>query len=376
MVLAHALAALLMAVTPAVARPEDCRKCEDKGVVPCGRCLKDPCASTQSFTFCSTAAACPDCGGPSVLPCSKCEAPPVVDLDARRAEIAAWLETVRPVDAFMDKELWHVASPHFTLTWDIPRIDLPRAGKPHPAAHVYLDRLEQLWTDFSARVGAGEDDFLAGTHVMLWSRRADQEKASLKYTLQPSSTESKLMGARPFVSIYYDKSHLHEEFELHQAMVHQTAHCLLSNVFDGIWVGNIRGGWIDEGLAHWYEVHLFGGVRHYCYVESDSIRNFKFGQWEPSVRVAVDRGENLGLLAVTGRNTVEMTPEQRMYSWSFCDYLLRARPGTFGPVARALKQKKSLKDALKESVDATAFELERDWVTWVKATYSPKKRKR
>jgi len=367
------LLSLFLALAPS---PEDCRKCEDTGALPCARCAKDPCVAEQPFAFCSVAAACPDCAGVGLQRCPRCDTEPALDLEQRRSEIAAWVETVRPVDEFMEREPLHVASANFTLTWDIPRIDLKSASAPHAAAHVYLDRLEELRLDFKERVGAGDGDFLAPTHAMLWSRRQDQEQASLKYTLQPSSTESKLMGAAPFVSIYYDKGHLHDESELHQALVHQTVHCLLSNVFDGIWVGNIRGGWVDEGLAHWYETSLFGAVRHYCYVESDSIRSFKFGRWEATVRVAVDADENLGLLAVTGRNTVDMTPEQRMYAWSFCDYLLRARAGSFGPVARALKQKQSLKEALATGLDVSPFELERDWRTWVRATYSPKKRKR
>ena len=100
-----------------------------------------------------------------------------------------------------------------------------------------------------------------GQDFVIEARAIDEEKsddlsqrASLKYTRQPSKTQSKLMGANPVVSIFYDKSHLHEEFELHQAVVHQVAHCLLSNVFDGVWPGNIKGGWIDAGLAHAYEV--------------------------------------------------------------------------------------------------------------------------
>ena len=369
-------AVALLGLSLAAPAAEDCRKCDDRGALACHRCAKDPCVSERGFLFCSVAAACPDCGGTALVDCPKCEIAPEVDLAARRVEISAWLATVRPVDAFMEKELRHAESAHFVITWDVPRIDLGKAGAPHPALHVYLDRLEDLWETLRADLGAEEEDFRAKTRVMIWSRRADQERASLKYTLQFSTTESKLMGAQPVISIFYDKGYLHDEFELHQAVVHQTAHCLLSNVFDGIWPGNIGGGWIDEGLAHWYETSLFGGVRHYCYVESDSIRNFKFGRWEPEVRIAVDRDEQLGFLSVTGRNTVDMTPEERMYAWSFVDYLLRAKPGSIGVIARAVKQKKSVKAALDEGLGVTPFELERDWKRWVVETYSPKKRKR
>ena len=159
-------------------------------------------------------------------------------------------------------------------------------------------------------------------------------------------------------------------------MVHQVTHCLLSNAWDGIWPGNIKGGWVDEGLAHYYENSLFDGVRHYCYVENDTLFDFKFGRWEPEVRQAVDRDEALGLLSVTGRNTVEMTPEERMYAWSLVDWLLRDRPGTLGPIARDIKSKRPLKDSLEEHLELGPFEADAAWKAWIRETYSPRKRPR
>jgi len=373
--LALACAALvigLISPTPD-ALVQGCRRCEDRGVSACRRCAKDPCTAERPFLFCSVSAQCKDCAGVGFVHCERCEAPPEIDLAKRRAEIEVWQTRVAPVDAFMKRELRHAASAHFVLTFDITKIDV---GKPHQAMHIYLDRLEAHMERFQSDLGAVDEDFRAPTRVMLWSRARDQEKASLQYTRQPSTTESKLMGAEPVVSIFYDKGHLHEEFELHQAVVHQVTHCLLSNVWDGIWPGNIKGGWLDEGLAHWYETHLFGGVRHYCYVENDTMFDFKFGRWEPEVRQAVDRDEELGVLAVTGRNTVEMTPEERMFAWSLVDWHMRARPGKLGPIARDIKAKRPLKDTFEEHLEATPFEVDAAWKTWVRETYSPKKRPR
>jgi hypothetical protein len=151
---------------------------------------------------------------------------------------------------------------------------------------------------------------------------------------------------------------------------------LLSNVFDGIWPGNIRGGWIDAGLAHHYEVSLFGSVRHYCYVESDTMRSFKSGQWEPAVRKAVDAGRALPFLQVTGKHTTELTPEQHMFSWSFVDYVLRRHPGHFGTLARAIKARKSVGDALLEALGISPFEFDADWQEYVRTEYSLKPRRR
>jgi hypothetical protein len=351
-----------------------CSTCGDRGVAACRACAKTACKSARPFLFCTEAMKCKSCGGTRLEACGLCARAPEVDLAAVRVQTAAWRDTVKPVDAFMDRALMHAESLHFTLTFDVKKIDTPGAGNAHAAAHVYLDRMEDLFAAFCADLGCGEPDFLAKTHVMLWGREADQEKASPRFTLQQSSTESKLMGAKPVVSIFYDKNHMHEEYELHQAVVHQVAHCLLSNVYDGIWPGNIHGGWIDEGVAHYYENALFGEVRHYCYVESDSIGYFKFGRWEPEVRSAVETNKALAFLGVTGVNTVEMTPPQRMFAWSFCDFVIRGTPGKLGPLARAIKQKRPLQEALSVSLGVTPFEFEKRWREWVLATYSAKKR--
>jgi hypothetical protein len=347
-----------------------CKACEDTGVVACRACKRDSCTGSVSALFCSAAAACKECAGLRVADCARCERADAASLDARRAELAAWLTEMRAVDAFMEKPLFHAESSHFRLTYDLKRIDVKGGGDFHGGIHVYLDRLEEFHADFARDLGASEEHWLGKTWVLIWGREQDQAKASLQYTGQGSTTASKLMGAKPVLSIFYDKSHLHEEFELHQAVVHHVAHCLLSNVFDGIWPGNIGGGWIDDGLAHWYETAYFGGVRHYCYVESDTMLDFKFGSWEPAVLSAVGRGEHLPFLRVTGRNTAELSPEEHMYAWSFVDYCLRAQPGKLGSLARALKQKRPLVDALREVCGMTPYEYESAWRDFVLASYS------
>lgn len=367
-------AATVTMIGVAWAQSPKCATCTDSGVVACKACVKAPCKSACELLRCSFAMDCAVCRGVKLAECDKCETAPLVTPATQLAELSAWRAALQPIDEHIGHALSHCESTHFVLTWDIKRIDTPKTANAHEAMHVYLDRLEELFTRFVADLGCTPEDFSSKTHVMLWSRAVDQGKASAKYTLQQSTTESKLMGAKPVVSIFYDKSHLHDEFELHQAVVHQVAHCLLSNVYDGIWPGNINGGWIDEGLAHFYENALFGEVRHYCYVESDSIAYFKFGRWESAVRMAVDKGEALGFLSVTGVNTVAMTPEQRMFAWSFCDYIVRAMPGKFGRVAKHVKQKKSTSDVFQTVLSLSPFEFEAGWKQWVAATYSLKKK--
>ena len=375
MIAAGIVAALLLLA------PGECRKCEATGNLPCKPCLRSACPEGPALRFCSVRLRCEECAGRGVVDCPRCEPEAAVDPAevARAAAAQAWRAEIDPIDVTMKKSLVHGESAHFRVTFDIPKYDaegVRAKQRNHDGMHLTLARLEALYVRFCEDLNATDADFFGNTHVLLWSRAQDQERASQRYTDQLSSTQSKLMDANPVVSIHYDKSHLHEEFELHQAIVHQTVHCLLSNVFDGVWPGNIGGGWIDAGLAHRYEIVMFDGVRHYCYVEADTMRRFRFGHWESAVRHAVDRDEATPFLELVGKQTTALTPQQHMAAWSYCDFLLREHPRAFPPIARGLKQRRPLKDLLREELDVTPFELEERWSAFVREHYSPRPSRR
>jgi hypothetical protein len=366
------LPALLLSLLGGLEPGVQCKKCKDTGLVVCPEEAHHACTGAAALR-CSVAASCAQCVGTHTVPCPKCERPSTPEREAAQAANRAWLAEVEPIRAVFGRPLAHAKSAHFLLTFDVDELEVEGVQgivKLHAGMHLYVERLEQLFARFSADLGAAEGDFLAPTQVFLWQRKDDQEKAALTFTRQSSSTESKLMGKAPVVTIFYDEEWLHEEFELHQAVVHQVSHCLLSNVWDGIWPGNIRAGWIDEGLAHAYELALFGEVRHYCYVETDTILDVLRGSWEPPVRAAVDQGTAPGFLGVSGKNTTELEPEEQPFAWSYVDFVLRAHPGRFGPLARALKARKPLAAALSETLQFSPFQFEEAWRVFVRKTYA------
>ena len=370
--------ALLLWLSCAPAVDVQCKKCKDTGLVVCPEEARHACTGTVAQR-CSIAASCPQCVGTHTVPCPKCGRTPPPEHEAEQAANRAWLAELEPIRAVLGRPLAQAKSAHFLLTFDIDKLDVEGVEatvKLHEGMHLYLERLEQLFTRFCADLGAAEGDFLAPTQVFLWQREADQEKAALNFTRQSSTTESKLMGKAPVVTIYYDKNWLHEEFELHQAVVHQVSHCLLSNVWDGIWPGNIRAGWLDEGLAHAYELTLFGEVRHYCYVETDTILDIQRGSWEPPVRTAVERGEAPGFLGVASKNTTELARDEQPFAWSYVDFVLRAHHAQFGPLARALKARKPLATALNEALQLSPFQFEEGWRAFVRENYALKDTKK
>ncbi len=352
-----------------------CPSCHGKGLVDCPKCGKDKCGDKHEVAFCSIAANCKLCGGTKLVPC-KCKGKPALDLGAKRDALRTWLKTkAEPINKFMGRELAQAESKHFHMVWDVPSVDEKGAENIHRAMHLFLEGLEDFADRFEKELGCKTSDFSSKTTVMVWSKAADQSKAALEYTNQTSDTECKLMGKAPVFTLFYDKGHMHEASELHQALVHQASHCLLSNVFDGVWPGNIKGGWLDEGLAHWFEITLFDGVRHYCYVEQDNQINFKFGRWESSVRAGVDAGKAPAPMSIMCLDTNSMTPEQHMYAWSVLDCVMRAHHDQFAEIVKRVKKKEPATDYLPAVLSQNAFQFDADWRAFVTANYSNKPKK-
>jgi hypothetical protein len=354
--------------------PVACATCKDLGVLPCKLCATRVCRS-EAHLFCSVEGQCSDCGGARRVDCSQCQRAPEVDPSVRRGEIAAWRATLAPLDEFMNqRDLVHVESPHFVLSYDVDRTDHKSASSRHDAAHLHCERLERLFEAFAADAGAVEADFSAKTRVMVWSNEKDQQKASSKYTLEKTSSQAKLMGAAPVVSVLYGKGRIRGDAALHHVLVHQSAHCLLSNLHEGVWVGNLGGGWIDEGVAHLYEQRLCGGVETWCYLDDEQLKELDFGPFEAEVAAAVQSGEEPDFTAVAGLDTVALSPRQRLFGWSYCDYVVRHHPGKLGQVVKVLKRKKPASEALLDGLGTSTTDFQRDWATWVKANYRGKKR--
>ena len=358
-----------------------CRYCRDTGLEICPKHPKKIQELEEGTLRCSEVIPCKRCGGTMRIPCTHCGQDPEFDLEEARRANVAWLEKMADIGTEMKaKNITYGESDHFILTYNIKSLSVGRKTyRSHEGMHLYLDRLEALYRDVIADLGAKDEDFLAKTRVMIWEREHELIRAAMKYCRQNSNTKSYLLGKAPIFTLYYNKGFLHEEFELHQAVVHNVVHCLLSNVWNGIWPGNIKGGWIDAGYAHHYELKYFkqygGGVRNYCYREGDMTGRFKYGKWHSSVRKAVDRNEVPSFLELSSKNIDQLEPPDHMFAWSYVDYLLKEHPDRFGPLALKIKERKGIGEALRAALDVTPFAFESKWKAWVQEHYSLKEKK-
>jgi hypothetical protein len=370
-----ALVVVLGVATIASAQDPACAPCRDRGVVTCKLCEARVCASDAGFEFCSVALECTDCRGVRLRECTQCERAPEVDLAARTAELEQWRATKQPVEDFMARrDLVFIDSAHFRMVSDLKRSDIKGVTTAHGAAHVLVDRLERLFTAFEQDSGVAPDKWTGVTSVMLWNSERDQERASAKYTLEKTTSMAKLMGKAPVVSLAVGKGALKDDDGLYRALVHQVAHCLLSNAYDGIWIGSQKGGWMDEGVAHAYEQRLFGSVETWCAISEKSVAEAKLGRFEAFVLDALADERVIELSALSGLDTGALNPAQRVFAWSYSDFLLRHKQGKLGAVARVLKQAQPTSEAILTGLGVSMTDFQLEWRTWVQATYSRKRK--
>ena len=378
------LLALAPVLTPSVAaatategtvQAPACAQCNDRGMLACKLCATKACKSEKGFLHCSFALQCGDCGGTRWRECTFCEKPPELDLRLQRNELEAWRATRAPLDLHMGRrDMLHLDSAHFALVYDVPRSVVKGVSATHEAAHVVLDRLETIHAEFVVDSGAAPADLGTPTQVMLWGNEKDQEKASSKWTLERTSTIAKLMGKAPVLSLCFGKGNVRNEADLEHALTHQIAHCLLSNLHQGVWLGGKQAGWLDEGYAHLVELRRTGSVEHWCSVTEEVASKLKFGRFEAEVLTRLQDGKVTDLAALSGKDTVALTPEQRILGWSYVDCITRTHPGKLGLVTKFLQQDKPTSDAIQLGLNRSLDDFQRDWETWVKATYTSKKR--
>ena len=368
------LCALCCAVSFAAQEPA-CGSCKDRGAVACRLCASKTCASERGFLHCSLAQSCGDCGGVRWIECTGCDKAPDVDVAAARAELATWRESTRPIDEFLGRrDLLHIDTAHFRLAFDLKRSPFKAASGPHEAAHHLLDLCERSWAEFVADSGVQAADLAGVTQLFVWSSEKDQEKASSKWTLERSNSVAKLMGAAPVISLCHGKGRVRSESDFEHELVHQLAHCLMSNAYKSVWLGGKKAGWLDEGYAHMCEQRRTGSVEVWCSLSEAALAKLEPWKFESEVARRAADGDVLELGALSGLDTAALSPAQRLFAWSYVDYLVRAHPGRLGVLVRTLQQEKPASEAIQSALNVSLADFQRNWATWAKATYAVRKR--
>ncbi len=358
---------------PALAQDEAprCAKCKSAGRLACPEHPKAECALEDEVLFCSWVADCEVCGGAGFVDCPRCANEAAeAELVRRRAEVAARRKALAWIDETMGRAVRKVETEHMVTVFELDRL---KVGKRRPSAHellhLYGARMEALARDYRRILGAAEREFREKPLVMVWWLPKDQKQASLRFCDQGMVAGVKLMGARPRYSVCGNKQFFRGDEQLHRNLVHNVTHLLMSHQAPSFWIGNVKGAWADEGLAHWFEDRAFGICDTYCYQEQNTQVGFKGGKYRQAVREMVAKGDLTPAASVFTRNTDTLTPAENALAFSYVDYLMSLDPAKLNLLLKRLRARVATRDALREVFGLSVLEFEERWKAWVLATY-------
>ncbi|MBL8754001.1 MAG: hypothetical protein JNK15_11945, partial [Planctomycetes bacterium] len=189
-----------------------------------------------------------------------------------------------------------------------------------------------------------------------------------------NSVGLKLMGPEYVFSMWNDKRSLPDDEAVHRNLVHSVTHLLLSQMKPALFLGNRKHGWIDEGVAHWFEDKLVGKCTNFCFEEVllQPGTGFKGGQWRPAVRKLVDEGKVVTFAELSSKNTDQLTFVEHALAFAYVDFLVVGHGGPkFRDLLRLVKGGTETRDALTKVYGWNPITIDAQFLPWVKANYSP-----
>jgi hypothetical protein len=159
------------------------------------------------------------------------------------------------------------------------------------------------------------------------------------------------------------------EFDRH--VTHHVTHLLASVFHLKEWL--YAQGFLDEGLAHCFEMRYFATADNSCNQEEEE-EGFGNQNWPKEVLAAVTAGRNPPLAELCAKRTDELHGSDHAFAWSLTDYLVANDPKKVALLMVALKEKTELREALRKTFGKSFFELENDWKAAVLATYPARAR--
>ncbi len=366
----------------------NCPYCNHVGFKVCKKHSKKQIAKFEESgaIFSSLLATCKECGGTLMVDCDKCDNVAVQDRIARRAkEIHDWLaERRKTVDKLIQHEVKHCESRWFRLTFDLKPMTVGRRKLPSwELMYLYLKRFEEHRKYYKEVMQLTDTELPDKCDIYMWRDGRDQANAALKFTGMGSSGAGvKLMGISSVYTMHMQKRYITNDASLHRHMVHNITHLLTSQMSPANWIGKLKAGWLDAGLAHYFEFKLDKKCTTYCYQEVATNRNFKGGKWLVPIRRMVAAGTRLpAFAAVATKNTDQLMPKEHALSFSYVHFLLEGdfendkvkeaggRGKALCQVVRAFKAKKPVRKALGGAYGWNALSFEEKWKEWVLRTY-------
>lgn len=368
-----------------------CTKCQAIGTTECKDHRGVTVEQERAVQFCSIAVACRKCFGALAIDCPKCQR---LELEAalqeRRDLAAQWLEGRRAsVDQHCkSKSLQHLRSTYFDLSFGLEGATIDKKSvDAHRRMHLYGDRLEAVRSRFCAVLGLDAEDFPDETEdtstrigVHMFADARDQREMTPRLTgIGVMGNNVKLTGGLPVWVVLEDPRSMPKDVDLHRVVVHNVVHLLVSNFMPVKELGLGGDGWVDEGLAHWFEMEIDGRCSAYC-VEEATIQpgaNWRNGRYRSGIRQLLEAGEIRKFVAIHQKNSEQLELEEHAHAYAFVDFLITTKGGpAMADFVRRLKSGEEQRDALKAAFGITPLAFDEAFHAFVREHYPEKETSR
>lgn len=345
------------------------------------RASRDP--LENDVIFCSEAMGSDKKGfGCEELVCPKCAGTSYNDSAARdiNADIEKrrqWLEGRRnEIDKALGHEAVHIKTTHFTLAFDIPSVKVGQVVyKKHAAAHLYAQRLEELFQEIVDLHGLPASK-MHGTKrfvILLDSQKSAQAIAN---NLTGAGSHSVQYGDPSRVVDFLDKKTFQNDIDYHQHVCHVVSHVLYNDVdtFQN-WLVE-RYGWVSEGTAHFIEMRLFGVPNTWCAREAGALVHWQGKNWEANVKKAVLAGTHPKFEEIQQKPADALSAAEHQFAWSYVDYLVWLDRKAFAKMLGYMKGPQlPVRECLQRAYGISIPAFVEGWETFVKTHYDVTPRK-
>jgi hypothetical protein len=375
-----------------------CGFCKTTGRLPLSRdmqfVVEDEEGPSWTTDFCSEALG-DESLGLAWAPCKLCKTPSLKaaaqkEWDERKAKGEEWLKERRRTDKVVgaEKPVNYVQTTHFMVAWNIPKITTKdkKNYDAHAAAHLYARRLEEFYARFQTMFGIQDANNMKNLHTLMVFEEHDQAwKAGPAYTmLQGVPTVKRAGGANhdSVVVTWWDKSTFPKEADMWRHQLHNWTHQLTAIYYDISWFApgklglsppwlNDKYGWLDEGLAHWFEIEYDKLARTYCMRETDSSSTWGGDDWRKNIFKAVNAGDIPSFSDVSVKPSDALTAKENQFAWTWVDFLMKRDEAAMGRALKDCKLMKPTRDFLKEEWNLTVLDFQEQWKAWVLENYTP-----
>lgn len=329
--------------------------------------------------FCSLAAHCEDCAGALFIDCKHCDGGPKnAEVEARRAEIAKWMEA-NPVEAHFGRKVARCETHRFEIVLDLQKTlkDGRKKVDPHLLMHMVADDCEHVSGRILEHYETDEEkEIFAKMRMWMWQSSEDHVSAVETFMRISARGDFKMLGKAPVFSVWLEPGLFSTVSGIRTVFAHNAGHMILSNMYRERDVGPIGGGWFDAGAGHWYEYDRFERSVNYCTEEATARTSFANGVWKAAMKKLLARTDDPQIPSLLNVPTTAMTVQQQAVCWSFYDWLVAEHRKSLRPILRGLKQKTPTRDLLKSELGLTVLQAEEAWRAWVDSTYPDREKKR